>query len=56
MFFDSPPSGIVTEVRDSEVGGGSDAVTQDGDAVEAEADDVARAYAASGDWKRRRLV
>jgi hypothetical protein len=60
VLFDAPTSGVgvVAEVGDGEGGGGSDAVTEDCDAVEAEADDVACAYAAGGDWMRgrRRLV
>jgi hypothetical protein len=59
VLFDAPAAGVgvVAEVGDGEGGGGLDAVAEDCDAVEAEADDVARAYAAGGDWRRgRRLV
>jgi hypothetical protein len=58
VLFDAPTSGVVAEIGDGEGGGGSDAVAEDGDAVEAEANDVACTYAAGGDWStgRRRLV
>ena len=51
MFVDSPVSSIVSEIGNDEVGSGLDAVAEDSDSVEAEADDVSRAYAASRDWE-----
>lgn len=49
MFFDAPTTCVVAEIGDDEVGGGADAVAEDGDAVEAEPDDVAGADATGGD-------
>jgi hypothetical protein len=56
VFLDSPVSGVVAEVGDGELGVGLDVVTQEGDAVEAEADDVAPAYAASRNWESERWL
>jgi hypothetical protein len=54
VFLDSPVSGVVAEVGDGELGVGLDVVTQEGDTVDAEADDVAPAYAASRNWESER--